>query len=343
LLAFQYDKFESICHDLVNHLVNDCIVMGAKPLSIQDCIVCGKVEKPVVLRMVNAFAEAAKNNECTLTGGETSWQPGTIAEGVYVLTASIVGVVEREQLVQGAADLERARALEALALEEDAEAGQLVQRVGADRGRAVDPAGEPPRGGLHVVEGERCGRRHGHTEYSAPCPPSRLRYTRAMRTALVLALAAALAGCSLITLDLTPRLQPLEEEVVEGSGAAKVLLLDVSGFLADEGLRPSLTIGTPPPLEVGLRNFSSAKLIVCPTSRRVSFMSMMTFAMTAIAEVSIGTPMSNTLIMRSVWADWSPFNATSKPVKFNRCPDSANASASSGGAMRRCSCACASG
>ena len=68
-----------------------------------------------------------------------------------------------------------------------------------------------------------------------------------MRTALVLALAAALAGCSLITLDLTPRLQPLEEEVVEGRGAAKVLLLDVSGFLADEGLRPTLTLGTPPP------------------------------------------------------------------------------------------------
>ncbi|MBI5457988.1 phosphoribosylformylglycinamidine cyclo-ligase [Candidatus Kaiserbacteria bacterium] len=101
LLAFQYDKFESICHDLINHLVNDCIVMGAKPLSTQDCIVCGKVEKPVVLRMVNAFAEAAKNNECVLTGGETSWQPGTIAEGVYVLTASIVGVVERERIIDG--------------------------------------------------------------------------------------------------------------------------------------------------------------------------------------------------------------------------------------------------
>lgn len=101
LLAFQYDKFESICHDLINHLVNDCIVMGAKPLSIQDCIVCGKVEKPVVLRMVNAFAEAAKNNECTLTGGETSWQPGTIAEGVYVLSASIVGVVDKKKILDG--------------------------------------------------------------------------------------------------------------------------------------------------------------------------------------------------------------------------------------------------
>ncbi|OGG58352.1 phosphoribosylformylglycinamidine cyclo-ligase [Candidatus Kaiserbacteria bacterium RIFCSPHIGHO2_01_FULL_55_17] len=101
LLAFKYDSVETICADLVNHLVNDAIVMGARPLSIQDCIICGKVEKPVVLRIVNAFAEAAKQNECTLTGGETSWQPGTIAEGVYVLTASIVGVVEKENIIDG--------------------------------------------------------------------------------------------------------------------------------------------------------------------------------------------------------------------------------------------------
>jgi phosphoribosylformylglycinamidine cyclo-ligase len=101
LLAFKYDSVETICADLVNHLVNDCIVLGAKPLSIQDCIICGKVEKDVVVRMVNAFAQAAKNNECTLTGGETSWQPGTIAEGVYVLTASIVGVVEKDRIIDG--------------------------------------------------------------------------------------------------------------------------------------------------------------------------------------------------------------------------------------------------
>lgn len=101
LVAFAHDKVENICYDLVNHLVNDCIVMGAKPLSIQDCIIAGKVEKPIVLRMVQAFSEAARNNECTLTGGETSWQPGTIAEGVYVLTASIVGVVDKEKIIDG--------------------------------------------------------------------------------------------------------------------------------------------------------------------------------------------------------------------------------------------------
>ncbi len=101
LLALEHDKVEGVCHDLVNHLVNDCIVMGAKPLSIQDCIVGGKIEKPIVVRMVKAFAEAAKENECTLTGGETSWQPGVIPEGRYILTASIVGVVEKEKIIDG--------------------------------------------------------------------------------------------------------------------------------------------------------------------------------------------------------------------------------------------------
>src|SRR3989338_6484884 len=101
LLAQKYDKVESVCRDLINHLVNDCIVMGARPLSIQDCIICGKVEKPIVVRMVNAFAKAAKNNECTLTGGETSWQPGTIPEGTYILTASIVCIVEKERIIDG--------------------------------------------------------------------------------------------------------------------------------------------------------------------------------------------------------------------------------------------------
>ncbi len=101
LLAASHDKIELVCHDLINHLVNDCIVMGARPLSIQDCIICGKVEKPIVLRMVTAFAEAAKNNECALTGGETSWQPGTIPEGTYVLTASIVGVVDKKKIIDG--------------------------------------------------------------------------------------------------------------------------------------------------------------------------------------------------------------------------------------------------
>ena len=64
---------------------------------------------------------------------------------------------------------------------------------------------------------------------------------------LPLVLALVLAGCSVISLDLTPRIRPLEEETVEGKGDAKVLLMDISGFLSDEVPSGGLSIGTPPP------------------------------------------------------------------------------------------------
>ena len=60
-------------------------------------------------------------------------------------------------------------------------------------------------------------------------------------------LALVLTGCSVISLDLSPRIRPLEEETVEGRGDAKILLMDVSGFLSDETPSGALTIGTPPP------------------------------------------------------------------------------------------------
>jgi protease-4 len=67
----------------------------------------------------------------------------------------------------------------------------------------------------------------------------------ARRVALALAVLHAAAGCSVISVDLSPRIRPLEEETVEGSGSAKVLLLDLSGLLQDD--TPSLTLTSPPP------------------------------------------------------------------------------------------------
>jgi len=68
-----------------------------------------------------------------------------------------------------------------------------------------------------------------------------------MRPLAALGLALALAGCSVISIDLTPRIRPLEEQTVEGRGDAKILLMDVSGFISDEGSGPILTIGAEPP------------------------------------------------------------------------------------------------
>jgi protease-4 len=66
-------------------------------------------------------------------------------------------------------------------------------------------------------------------------------------TVLAVVVAALLGGCSVISLDLSPRIRPLTEETVEGRGSAKILLMDVSGMLSDEGTTPILNLGTPQP------------------------------------------------------------------------------------------------
>jgi protease-4 len=68
-----------------------------------------------------------------------------------------------------------------------------------------------------------------------------------MRRLRLVVIGLALAGCSVISIDFTPPTRPLEEQTVEGEGDAKILLMDVSGFLSQEGPAPGLTIGAPPP------------------------------------------------------------------------------------------------
>lgn len=100
-LATKYGYTESICHDLINHLVNDIIVMGAKPLAVLDTIICGNAEKDTIKSLVKGISEACRENDCDLVGGETSIQPGVFDNGVYVLTASIAGIVDKEHVISG--------------------------------------------------------------------------------------------------------------------------------------------------------------------------------------------------------------------------------------------------
>jgi phosphoribosylformylglycinamidine cyclo-ligase len=100
-LAFEHGRIRSICEDMVNHLVNDIAVMGATPLSIQDCIVCGKLEKNIVTEIVRSIAAAARAQGAVLTGGETSEQPGVVERGTYILTSSVVGVAEKTEIIDG--------------------------------------------------------------------------------------------------------------------------------------------------------------------------------------------------------------------------------------------------
>jgi phosphoribosylformylglycinamidine cyclo-ligase len=100
-IAFAHNRPASIAYDMIHHLIDDIIVVGAQPVAVQDCIVCGKLEKDTVVALVTAINDACRRNDCFLIGGETSEQPGVVEAGVYILSSSVVGVVEKSKIVDG--------------------------------------------------------------------------------------------------------------------------------------------------------------------------------------------------------------------------------------------------
>ena len=103
LLAAKSGRLRSICYDMINHLVNDLMVMGATPLMVQDAIILGKMDDHVVKQLVDGVASACRDNDCDLTGGETSIQPGVLEPGTFILTSSIVGIVDKDKILDGKA------------------------------------------------------------------------------------------------------------------------------------------------------------------------------------------------------------------------------------------------
>ncbi|PYN97533.1 MAG: signal peptide peptidase SppA [Candidatus Rokuibacteriota bacterium] len=73
---------------------------------------------------------------------------------------------------------------------------------------------------------------------------------------ITLVFALGVAGCSVVSVDLTPRVRPLVEETVEGHGDAKIVLIELAGLISDAESSPILSLGNAParvPLLVRLR------------------------------------------------------------------------------------------
>jgi phosphoribosylformylglycinamidine cyclo-ligase len=101
LLALQHGSLRGIGHDLVNHLTNDVIAVGATPVAVVDTILCGHLEPETIVALVAGIAEACGEQEALLLGGETSEQPGVLPDGSYMLCATMLGVVERQRILDG--------------------------------------------------------------------------------------------------------------------------------------------------------------------------------------------------------------------------------------------------
>ncbi len=101
-VAVEMKRHDTIGQDLVNHCCNDIAVMGASPLFFLDYIGTGKLEPATFQQIVSGLAKACAATGAALLGGETAQMPGMYAPGDYDLVGTIIGVVERHKILDGA-------------------------------------------------------------------------------------------------------------------------------------------------------------------------------------------------------------------------------------------------
>lgn len=100
-LAFETGIHNTVGADLVNHCVNDILVQGARPLFFLDYFATGKLEPDVTASVVEGMATACRENGCVLLGGETAEMPDFYPPGEYDLAGFIVGVVDKQKVIDG--------------------------------------------------------------------------------------------------------------------------------------------------------------------------------------------------------------------------------------------------
>ena len=100
-VAFKASRHNTVGFDIVAHCGNDIVVQGAEPLFFLDYIGINKVVPAVIEQVIEGLASGCREIGCALIGGEIAELPDFYAVGEYDLVGTIVGVVERKDVITG--------------------------------------------------------------------------------------------------------------------------------------------------------------------------------------------------------------------------------------------------
>lgn len=100
-IALDVKKYDTVGIDCFAMCANDILCHGAKPLFFLDYLACGKLDSDIAAEIVGGIAAACKETGTALIGGETAEMPGMYQIGDYDVAGFCVGVVEKDEIIDG--------------------------------------------------------------------------------------------------------------------------------------------------------------------------------------------------------------------------------------------------
>jgi phosphoribosylformylglycinamidine cyclo-ligase len=101
VLARRAGKLRWCGADLAAHGINDVLTTGAEPLFFLDYVAANAIDPEQVAELVEGAAEVCREAGCAILGGETAELPGIYRDEELDFCGTVVGVVDRDALIDG--------------------------------------------------------------------------------------------------------------------------------------------------------------------------------------------------------------------------------------------------
>jgi phosphoribosylformylglycinamidine cyclo-ligase len=102
-IASMLRRWDTVGVDLVAMCADDVVCSGAEPLAFLDYVAVGRLDPEAVAGLVSGVAAGCREAGCALVGGETAEHPGMLEQGTFDLAGTCLGIVERDELLEGTA------------------------------------------------------------------------------------------------------------------------------------------------------------------------------------------------------------------------------------------------